>query len=252
MGAGRLTWDADGERFYETGVKRGVVYPYDTTNKIYTNGVAWNGLSSVSETPSGGEPNNIYADDIKYLSLLSVEEFGGSIEAYTYPDEFALLDGSAALKPSSAGADIPGVYMGQQSRKKFGLCYRTVVGNDLGQEFYKLHLVYGAKVSPSERQYQTVNDSPEAATLSWEFTTDPVNVNIDGVEYKPTSLITIDTSKFEGLPPADKTKLLNNLKTLEDILYGTDGDDTTTPPTEATVARLPFPSEIATIMSAAG
>lgn len=252
MAAGKLSWDNDGERFYETGIKKGVVYPYDTATKTYTNGVAWNGLSSVSESPSGGEANNIYADDIKYLSLMSVEEFGGSIEAYMYPDEFALLDGSALLKPSAAGDGIPGLYVSQQTRKKFGLCYRTMVGNDLGDEFYKLHFVYGAKVSPSEKQYQTVNDSPEAATLSWEFTTDPVNVNIDGVEYKPTSVITLDTSKFEALETAAKTRLLNNLKTLEAILYGTDADDTTTPPTAATIPRLPYPSEIASIMAANG
>lgn len=248
MGAGKITWDEDGERFYETGIRKGVVYPYDNSSKTYTNGAAWNGLSSVTETPSGAEATKIYADDIKYLSLLSVEEFGGSIEAYMYPDEFALLDGSALLKPSSAGDAIPGLYVGQQSRKKFGLCYRTVVGNDTGDEYYKLHFVYGAKVSPSQKQYQTVNDSPEAITFSWEFTTDPVNVNIDGVEYKPTSIITLDTSKFKGLP--NEATLLANVATLEDILYGKDA--TTDPAAPATIPRLPYPSEIASIMATAG
>lgn len=214
----RLTWDNSGERFYETGVKQGVLYPIQTGG-VYSKGVAWNGLTAVTESPSGAEATALYADDIKYLNLLSNEEFGATIEAYTYPDEFADCDGSAAI------AD--GVMIGQQKRKTFGLCYRTTLGNDVdGNDYgYKLHLIYGCLAAPSEKAYATINDSPEAITFSWEVTTTPVSVN----GFKPTSCITIDSTK------ADEVKLA----ALEDILYGKDEEE----------ARLPLPDEIATLMS---
>lgn len=212
----KLVWDATGERLYETGVKNGVLYVQE--NGAYPKGVAWNGLTAVTESPSGAETTALYADDIKYLNLISAEEFGGTIEAYTYPEEFADCDGSAAL--------TKGVYIGQQTRKTFGLCYRTVVGNDVdNNEYgYKLHIIYGALAAPSEKAYATINDSPEAITFSWEISTTPVNVS----GYKPTATITIDSTKV------DKEKLAD----LEEILYG--GADTE--------ARLPLPDEIATIM----
>lgn len=219
----RITWDNTGERYYETGVKQGVLYPIQADGK-YTKGVAWNGLTAVTESPSGAEATALYADDIKYLNLISNEEFGATIEAYTYPDEFAECDGSAAL--------ATGVMIGQQARKTFGLCYRTAVGNDVdGSDYgYKLHLIYGCLAAPSEKAYSTINDSPEAITFSWEVTTTPVNVS----GFKPTSQITIDSNK------ADPTKLA----ALEDILYGKDDDG------EGTVARLPLPDEVATLMAA--
>ena len=225
----RLTWDNTGERYYETGVKQGVLYPIQDGGK-YTKGVAWNGLTAVTESPSGAEATALYADDIKYLNLMSNEEFGATIEAYTYPDEFAECDGSAAL------AD--GVMIGQQKRKTFGLCYKTTLGNDVdGNDYgYKLHLIYGCLAAPSEKAYATINDSPEAITFSWEVSTTPVNVN----GFKPTSQITIDSTKV------DKEKL----KSLEDILYGKDGTGEDNQ-TGATVARLPLPDEIATLFSAA-
>lgn len=219
----RLIWDNTGERFYETGVKRGVLYPQSSVDPAdpYPLGVVWNGLTSVQESPSGADANAIYADDIKYLELRGAEEFGATIEAYTYPDEFAICDGSAEV------AD--GVMIGQQSRKRFGFSYRTVLGNDTETDAYayKLHLIYNAMASPSERQYQTVNDSPEAITFSWEVTTTPVAV--DG--YKPTASLTIDSSK------ADPTALA----ALEDILYGTDNAD----------PRLPLPGEVIELMGGA-
>lgn len=198
----RLTWDNTGERFYETGVKNGVLYPIQSDGK-YSKGVAWNGLTAVTESPSGAEATPLYADDIKYLNLISNEEFGATIEAYTYPDEFAECDGSAAL--------TKGVMLGQQKRKTFGLCYRTSVGNDVdGSDYgYKLHLIYGCLAAPSEKAYATINDSPEAITFSWEISTTPVNV--DG--FKPTSQIIIDSTKLDE---TGKTKLTS----LEDILYG--------------------------------
>ncbi len=221
----KLTWDATGSRFYETGLKMGVLYPYDSDKGKYGPGVAWNGLSSVSESPSGGEANAMYADDIKYLNLYSTEEFGATVEAYTYPDEWAECDGSAAL--------AEGVMLGQQKRKLFGLCYRTVLGNDTeADEYgYKLHLIYGCKASPSERQYQTINDSPEAVTFSWELSTTPVSAG-DG--YKAVSSITIDSTK------ANKTKLA----ALEAKLYGSDEEGSADP-------YLPLPEEIATIFAGA-
>ena len=216
----KLTWDASGERLYETGVKQGVLYVMN--NNVYGNGVAWNGLTAITESPSGAESTPLYADDIKYLDLRSTEEFGATIEAYTYPDEFAACDGSASL------AD--GVSIGQQARKMFGLCYRTTVGNDTDgtDHGYKLHLIYGATASPSEKAYETINDSPEAITFSWEITTTPVSVT----GFKPTASITIDSTK------ADPTCLA----ALEEKLYG----GTSTEPT------LPLPDEVKTIMTKVG
>ena len=215
----KLTWDNTGERIFETGVKQGVLYPIQSDGK-YTKGVAWNGLTAVTESPSGAEATALYADDIKYLNLLSNEEFGATIEAYTYPDEFAECDGSAEL--------ATGVMIGQQKRKTFGLCYRTTIGNDVeGNDYgYKLHLVYGCLAAPSEKGYSTINDNPDAITFSWEVSTTPVNVE----GFKPTSQITIDSTK------ADPAKLA----ALEAVLYG--GAETE--------AKLPLPDEIATLMSA--
>lgn len=218
----KLVWDKTGERFYETGVKNGVLYVYDTAKKAYGTGVAWNGLTAVTESPSGAEATALYADDIKYLNLLSTEEFGATIEAYTYPDEFAECDGSASLSD--------GVFIGQQKRKTFGMAYKTTLGNDTdGNDYaYKLHIIYGALAAPSEKAYATINDSPEAITFSWEVTTTPVEVT----GHKPTASITIDSTK------ADKTKL----EALEKKLFG----DVETEPT------LPMPDEIATLFSTAG
>ena len=219
----KIVWDKTGERLYETGVKNGVLYVQE--GGAYPKGVAWNGLTAVTESPSGAEATPLYADDIKYLNLISTEEFGATIEAYTYPDEFATCDGSAAL--------VDGVMIGQQARKTFGLCYRTTIGNDTnGNDYgYKLHIIYGALAAPSEKAYATINDSPEAITFSWEVTTTPVNVT----GAKPTASITIDSTK------ADPTKLA----ALEDILYGKDGEPGNEP-------RLPLPDEIKTLMTAAG
>ena len=215
----KLVWDQAGERYYETGVKMGVLYVQ--TAGAYPKGVAWNGLTAVTESPSGAEATALYADDIKYLNLMSTEEFGATIEAYTYPDEFAECDGSAAL--------ASGVFIGQQTRKTFGLCYRTSLGNDTdGNDYgYKLHMIYGALAAPSEKAYATINDSPEAITFSWEVTTTPVNV----ANHKPTACVTIDSTK------ADKEKLA----ALEAILYGSESEE----------ARLPLPDEIAELMATA-
>lgn len=209
----KLVWDESGKRLYETGVKMGVLYVQDATG-AYPKGVAWNGLTAVNESPSGAEATPLYADDIKYLNLRSAEEFGATIEAYTYPDEFEACDGSAEI--------AEGVKIGQQARKTFGLCYRTIVGNDVeGNDYgYKLHLIYGATAAPSEKAYATVNDSPEAVTFSWEVTCTPVDVP----GFKPSASIVIDSTKV------DKTKLA----ALEAKLYG----DTTNEP------QLPLPSEI--------
>lgn len=213
----RLKWDQTGEKTYETGVSNGVLYPQKSDGS-YDHGVAWNGLSSVNEGPSGAEPTKIYADNIAYLTLISAEEFGATVEAYTYPDEFAECDGSAEV------AD--GVTVGQQDRKPFGMAYKTIVGNDTEKNAhgYKLHVIYGATAAPSEKSYGTVNDSPEAITFSWELSTTPVEV----ADHKPTASITIDSTK------ADKEKL----KALEDILFGS----------EEAEARLPLPDEIITLM----
>lgn len=215
----KLVWDKTGERLYETGVSHGVLYVQDSTG-AYPTGVAWNGLTAVTESPSGAEATPLYADDIKYLELRSAEEFGATIEAYTYPKEFEACDGSAEL--------AEGVTIGQQDRQTFGLCYRTIVGNDVKKNDlgYKLHLIYGATASPSEKGYQTVNDSPEAITFSWEVTTTPINV--DG--FKPTSSLTIDSTKVE------KSKL----DALEAKLYGA----------ESAEATLPTPDEVAAIFKA--
>ena len=218
----KLVWDQTGDRLYETGVSKGVLYPIQSDG-AYSKGVAWNGLASVTESPSGAEANPIYADDMKYLNLLSAEEFSATIEAYTYPDEFAECDGSADIATA--------VSIGQQKRKVFGLCYRTVLGNDVdsNDHGYKLHLIYGCMAAPSEKAYNSINDSPEAITFSWEISTTPVNVT----GFKPTASITIDSTK------AKKEKLT----ALEEILYGKDGSDT------SANARLPLPDEIATLMS---
>lgn len=212
-----LVWDQTGEKLYEIGTKKGVLYPMSESG-TYPKGVAWNGLTAVTESPSGAEATDLYADDIKYLSLMSAEEFGGTIEAYMYPDEFAECDGST--EPT------PGVMIGQQSRKAFGMSYVTTVGNDVkGNDYgYKIHLIYGMKVSPSERGYRAINDSPEAITFSWEFTTIPVNVT----GFKPTACITIDSTKVNA----------EKLKTLEDKLYGA----------EASEAQLPLPDEVISML----
>ena len=214
----KIEWDKTGERLYETGVKNGVLYVQEAG--AYPKGVAWNGLTAVTESPSGAEATPLYADDIKYLNLLSAEEFGATIEAYTYPDEFAECDGSASL--------ANGVMIGQQARKTFGLCYRTAIGNDIdgNDHGYKLHIIYGALAAPTEKAYATINDSPEAITFSWEVTTTPVNVT----GAKPTASITIDSTKATP----------EKLTALEKILYG-----------DAEVeARLPLPDEIKDIFTA--
>ena len=220
----KLVWDNTGDRLYETGVKQGVLYPISSSG-TYPKGVAWNGLTAVTESPSGAEATALYADDMKYLNLYSAEEFGATVEAYTYPEEFGECDGSAEI--------AQGVQIGQQTRKAFGMCYRTTIGNDTEGDAhgYKLHIIYGAMASPSEKAYATINDSPEAITFSWELTTTPVNVT----GKKPTASITIDSTK------ADPTKLAE----LEAILYGSDGGS-------GTDARLPLPDEIATLMAVAG
>lgn len=212
-----LVWDQSSERLYETGVDRGVLYP--VSNNAYGAGVAWNGLTAVNESPSGAEPSDIYADNTKYLTLRSAETFGATIEAYTYPDEFAECDGSAQV--------ATGVTIGQQPRKSFGLCYRTLVGNDTdGQDHgYKLHLIYGCTASPSEKSYQTVNDSPEAITFSWEVSTTPVNVK----DHKPTAQLIVDSTKV------DKAKLT----TLEAQLYGGENAE----------PKLPTPAEVIAIFT---
>ena len=216
----RLTWDDLGKRFYETGVKQGVLYPQ--VSGAYPKGVAWNGLTAVTESPSGAEPTPLYADDIKYLELTSNEEFGCTIEAYTYPDEFKACNGEVTL--------AEGVTIGQQTRVPFGFCYKTVLGNDEKKNDYgyKLHLVYGATASVSEKAFQTINDSPEAITFSWEVTTTPVAVK----GFKPTAILTIDSTTIAA----------EKLTALEDILYGK----------EETEARLPLPDEIAELVKAAG
>ena len=217
----KLVWDKVGERLFETGVDQGVVYP-QAADGSYPKGVAWNGLINVTETPSGAEATPIYADNIKYLNMYSTEEFGATVEAYTYPDEFAECDGTATV--------ATGVRIGQQPRKSFGMCYRTLIGNDIEDSGYgyKLHLIYGAKASPSEKTYSTVNDSPEAITFSWELTTTPVEVE----GFKPTACVTIDSTKV------DKDKLA----ALEAVLYGSE----TAEPT------LPTPNEVIALIGTAG
>lgn len=214
----KIIWDQTGERLYETGVKQGVLYVQNDDGS-YPQGVAWNGLTAVTESPSGAEATPLYADDTKYLELFSNEDFGATVECYTYPEEFAACDGSAEL--------APGVKIGQQARKAFGLCYRTTLGNDVkGNDFgYKLHLIYGAKAAPSEKAYSTINDSPEAITFSYEVTTTPVNVT----GFKPTSCLTIDSTKVAP----------EKMAALEEVLYGGD----------STEARLPLPDEVVTLIA---
>ena len=215
----KLEWDKSGERLFETGVSKGVLYVQE--GAAYPNGVAWNGLTAVTESPSGAEATALYADDIKYLNLVSAEEFGGTIEAYMYPDEFKACNGESDL--------IDGVSIGQQERKPFGFCYRTAIGNDTdgNAHGYKLHLIYGALASVSEKAFATINDSPEAITFSWEFSTTPVNVE----GYKPTSIVTIDSTKAKP----------GQMSALEAVLYGD----------KSTEARLPLPGEVVTIMEGA-
>ena len=213
----KIKWDETGEKIYETGVKNGVLYLPDESGQ-YVKGVAWNGLTAVTESPSGAESTPLYADDIKYVELQSAEDFGATLECYTYPDEFAECDGSAEV--------APGVIIGQQNRKTFGLCYRTTLGNDVkGNEYgYKLHLIYGAKASPSEKSYSTINDSPEAITFSYEITTTPVNVT----GHKPTACLTINSTKVEA----------GKMQQLAALLYGA----------ESTEAKLPLPDEVINLL----
>ncbi len=216
--ANKITWDASGEKKYEAGVKKGVLYLQ--VEGAYTNGVAWNGLTAVNEKPGGAEITKLYAGDTVYASLQAAETFDAGIEAYTYPEEFEACDGSKEL--------VPGVYIGQQNRQPFGLSYVTTVGNDVqGMEYgYKIHLVYGALAKPSEKSHTTINENPEAVTMSWDMSTTPVAVT----GFKPTSHLIVDSTKFT----ADK------LKALEDILYGTD----------SAAARMPLPDEVATLLKA--
>lgn len=225
----KIVWDQVGERLYETGVKNGVLYPF--ISGAYTTGVPWNGLISVTEKPSGAESNPLYADNIKYLNLISREDFGASVEAFTYPPEFEQCDGSAEIED--------GVSIGQQERVPFGMCYKTSIGNDTDgiDHGYKLHIIYGAIASPSEKGYSTVNDTPDAITLSWEITTTPVEVT----GFKPTACLTINSTKTTA----------QKLAALEEILYGRNasavGDS---PAVTALEPRLPLPDEIATLMAA--
>ncbi|MBR2248047.1 MAG: hypothetical protein IJ880_13675 [Bacilli bacterium] len=274
-----LEWDKTSERMFETGTKKGVLYVYDASKTgagehVYSPGVAWNGLTGVTESPSGAEATSLYADDIKYLNLYSAEELGATINAYMYPDEFAICDGSAGVvvlapafsatstyavgdEVSYNGANyrcktaietaaawdaskwtllpnVTPIMIGQQERKTFGLCYRTAIGNDTdGQDHgYKLHLLYGCKASPSERSYETINDSPSAITFSWTITTTPVNCVVNGVTYKPTALITVDSTKCTAA----------GLAALEAALYGTQSND----------AYLPLPGEVYTLLATTG
>lgn len=213
-----LKWDQEGERHYETGVDRGVLFPMGSAG--YEVGVPWNGLTNISENPSGAEPTPLYADNIKYLNLISAEEFAATLEAYTYPDEFAECDGTAEL--------VPGVYIGQQSRKKFGLSYRTLVGNDtLGTQYgEKIHLVYGCQAAPSSKAYATVNDSPDAVTLSWEVTTTAIEVG--GEDFKPTATVVIDSRKVSAQAFA----------ALKTVLYGSEAEE----------PRMPTPAEVGALV----
>ena len=214
----KITWDKTGERLYETGVNKGVLYP-QAAGGTYPQGVAWNGLTAVTESPSGAEATPLYADNIKYLNLMSAEEFGATIEAYTYPDEFAACNGEAAL--------VDGVTIGQQVRKAFGMSYQTRVGNDIDstEHGYKIHLIYGALAAPSEKAYATINDSPEAITFSWEVTTTPVEVT----GFKPTATLVIDSTKVEE----------DKMAAIEAILYGSESEE----------ARLPLPDEVLSIIN---
>ena len=213
----KLVWDKNSERFYETGTDKGVLYPMSSTG-TYDKGVAWNGLTAVTESPSGAEATPLYADNIKYLNLISAEDFAATIEAYMSPEEFDECDGTAEI--------APGVTIGQQKRKMFGLSFRSIIGNDTdgNDHGYKIHIIYGATASPSERAYSSVNDSPEAMTLSWELTTTPVAVT----DHKPTAHLEINSTKVDA----------EKLAALEAILYGSEAEE----------ARLPLPDEVATLM----
>lgn len=215
----KIEWDRTGERFYETGVTRGVHYLQDKDGN-YTNGVAWNGLTSVTESPSGADITDMWADDTKYASIRAAEDFGATIEAYTYPDQFAECDGSAEL--------VPGITIGQQNRKTFGFCYRTKVSNDLGVDGYKIHIIYGASASPSERGYTTINDSPDAITFSWEINTTPINV----AGHKPTACLTINSLLVDA----------ERLGQLENMLYGNADIE----------PHLPLPDEIYALFAEPG
>lgn len=221
MATQRLTWDDAGKRLFETGVKQGVLYKQSQGNGVYDKGVAWNGLTAVTESPEGAEPTALYADDIKYLNILSAEEYKATVEAYTYPPEFAECDGSAELSE--------GITIGQQERKIFGMSYVTTVGNDInGNDYgYKIHLIYGCQAAPSEKNYQSINDSPEAITFSWEVSTTPVNVT----GFKPTATLVLDSVKLGA----------TKMKAIEDVLYGS----------ATAAARLPLPDEVKTIITAA-
>lgn len=216
----KITWDAEGQRTYETGVDHGVLYltPDEAESQAYSQAYAWNGLTAVNEAPSGAEPTPLYADNIKYLNLVSAEEFGATVEAFTYPPEFAVCDGSYVLGK--------GISFGQQSRKSFGLAYRTKVGNDIQRQDYgyKLHLIYGANAAPSEKAYATVNDSPEAITFSWTLSTTPVSISDEKLTLSPTASITIDSTQ---MPKAF-------MDSVETILYGTKSES----------GRLPLPKEL--------
>lgn len=219
----RITWDVLGEHYYETGVDHAVYYPYDSSEQIYTGGVAWNGITAVNESPSGAESNPVYADNIKYLNLLSAEDYSYTIEALTYPDEFDQSNGNATI--------VAGVKIGQQERKPFGFCYRTLIGNDTEgtTRGYRLHIVYNSTASPSEKSHATVNESPEAASMSWECKTTPVAVT----GYKPTAVVEIDSTDFTT------TAAREVLDDFEDILYGT----------SESAPRLPYPDEIMTLLA---
>lgn len=231
----RLSWDEISKRFYETGISQVALYPV-TDGGIYGTGVAWSGISSIAQTPSGGEPNAIYADNIKYLNIVSAEELSGTIEAYIAPYEFAECDGSKEI--------CPGVFAGQQNRKPFGLAYKTIIGNDVESNDYgyKLHIIYGCQANPSEITYESVNDSPEPASLAWEFNTTPVSIKtlVDGKKIKPTSLLEFDSTKVDA----------KKLAALEEILYGK--DPTTSDGDDGVAPRLPLPDEIIKLMTTEG
>lgn len=217
----KLVWDQAGQKLYENGVDQGVLF-VQSANGTYQSGVAWNGLTAVNQSPSGGDANPLYADNIKYLDLRSAEDFGATVEAYTYPDEFAVCDGSAEI--------APGVMAGQQARRSFGFSYRTLIGNDTEGDAhgYKIHIIYNATVSPSEKSYGTVNDSPDAINFSWELTTTPIAVT----GFKPTAHIEIDSTKVDSA----------KLTTLENLLYGTENAEPT----------LPLPNRLVEIFSTSG
>lgn len=218
----KLIFNNVGERLFETGVKHGVLYLADEQGN-YTKGVVWNGLTAVTESPSGAETTPLYADDVKYVVIYAAEEFGATIEAYTYPEEFEECDGSASL--------LSGLSVGQQTRRSFGMCYTTSVGNDVqGQDYgEKIHIIYGAKAAPSEKAYSTINDSPEAVTFSWEVSTVPVPVNVEGKDYAPTATVVLDSTKLSK----------NQWEAITNKLYGTESEE----------PQLPLPHEIYQIIN---